>query len=77
VLKGEEGSGKGIFLHALREIFGGHGLYLSNPDHLWGRFNEQLQNTVMLFCDEAFYAGDRAHESILKALVTEHKLSIE
>jgi hypothetical protein len=77
VLKGDEGTGKGIFLHALREIFGGHGLYLSNPDHLRGRFNEQLQNTIMLFCDEAFYAGDRAHESILKALVTEHELSIE
>jgi hypothetical protein len=31
----------------------------------------------MLFADEAFYAGDRQHESVLKALVTEYTLPIE
>jgi hypothetical protein len=32
---------------------------------------------VVLFADEAFYAGDRAHESILKTLVTEKTWLIE
>jgi hypothetical protein len=77
VLKGVEGCGKGIFLWALHELFGGHALYLSNPDHLRGRFNEHLQNKVYLFADEAFYAGDKAHESILKALITEDRMAIE
>ena len=31
----------------------------------------------MLFADEAFFAGDRSHESILKALITEETLMIE
>jgi hypothetical protein len=30
-----------------------------------------------LFADEAFFAGDRSHESILKALITEETLLIE
>jgi hypothetical protein len=77
VLQGIEGCGKGIFLWALHDLFGGHALYLSNPDHLRGRFNEHLQNKVYLFADEAFYAGDKAHESILKALITEDRMAIE
>jgi hypothetical protein len=31
----------------------------------------------MLFADEAFYAGDRQHEGVLKALITEPSLPIE
>jgi hypothetical protein len=31
----------------------------------------------MLFADEAFFAGDRQHESVLKALITEPTLPIE
>jgi hypothetical protein len=31
----------------------------------------------MLFADEAFFAGDRRHESVLKALITEPSLPIE
>ena len=71
VLKGEEGTGKGVFLRALLKIMGQHGLYLSHPDHLRGKHNAHLWDCVMLFADEAFYAGDKAHESVLKSLITE------
>jgi hypothetical protein len=36
-----------------------------------------LRDCVLLFADEAFYAGDKKHESILKALITEDILAIE
>jgi hypothetical protein len=32
---------------------------------------------VLLFGDEAFYAGDKKHESILKMLITEEMITIE
>ena len=70
VLKGDEGVGKGLILRALYDIIGQHGLYLSHPEHLRGKHNEHLRDKVYLFADEAFYAGDKQHESILKSLVT-------
>src|SRR5690606_31271992 len=45
--------------------------------HLVGNFNAHLRDTVLLFGDEAFYAGDKKHESILKTLVTEENIVIE
>ena len=77
VLQGEEGTGKGIFLRALLKIMGQHGLYLSHPEHLRGKHNAHLWDCVMLFADEAFYAGDKQHESVLKALITEEYLLVE
>jgi Family of unknown function (DUF5906) len=44
---------------------------------LVGNFNAHLRDCVMLFADEAFFAGDRQHESVLKALITDPVLPIE
>jgi hypothetical protein len=77
VLQGEEGAGKGIFVRTLLRILGQHGLHLSHPEHLRGKHNAHLLYCVLLFCDEAFYAGDKQHESILKAIITEENLAVE
>jgi hypothetical protein len=77
VLRGKKGSGKGVLLVWLVRAWGQHGLHISNAKHLVGNFNGHLRDCVMLFADEAFYAGDRQHESVLKALVTEPTLPIE
>jgi hypothetical protein len=77
VLKGIEGTGKGILARALLYILGQHGLAINHSKHLTGNFNAHLQDCVFLFADEAFYAGDRAHVGVLKALITEPTLTIE
>lgn len=77
VMKGIEGAGKGILAKALLHIFGQHGLAISNSKHLTGNFNGHLRDTILLFADEAFFAGDRAHTGVLKSLVTEPFLTIE
>jgi phage/plasmid-associated DNA primase len=77
VLKGGEGCGKGIVGRGLYKIMGQHGLHISHPEHLRGKHNAHLRDCVFLFADEAFYAGDKQHESILKALITEDTLAIE
>ena len=77
VLQGKEGVGKGIFGHAIRKIFGAHGLHVSHTSHLVGNFNAHLQEIVFLFADEAFFAGDKKHIGILKTIITEPVIVIE
>jgi hypothetical protein len=77
VLRGEEGSGKGTFLNWLCRAFGQHGMHITSARHLTGNFNAHLRDCVMLFADEALFAGDKAHEGILKGLITEATLAIE
>ena len=77
VLRGEKGTGKSIVGHFLRKIWGNHGLHIINPKHLVGNFNAHLADTCFLFADEAFYAGDKSTENLLKGLVTEPMLLIE
>lgn len=77
VLRGSQGVGKGFFANTLGRLFGRHFLAVSNAQHLTGNFNAHLRDCVVLFADEAFYAGDKRHSSTLKTLVTEPELMIE
>jgi len=77
VLRGRKGSGKGFFAKTFGSLFGRHYLTVSNAKHLVGQFNAHLRDCVLLFGDEAFWAGDKAHESVLKALITEEMIMIE
>jgi hypothetical protein len=77
VLRGREGTGKGMFAHYFGTLFGPHFVHVSHASHLTGHFNAHLQYCSVLFADEAFFAGDRSHESVLKALITEPRIVIE
>ncbi len=77
VLKGGEGVGKGTLAKAIKRIVAQHALAISNAKHLTGNFNAHLRDVVFLFADEAFFAGDRAHVGVLKAIITEPYLTVE
>lgn len=77
VLRGDLGTGKGFFVSQFGSLFGRHYLQVSDPKHLVGNFNSHLRDCLLLFADEAFYAGDKKHESVLKTLITEDLLLIE
>jgi hypothetical protein len=77
VLRGGKGVGKSFLAKHFGKLFGRHFLHISNPSHLVGNFNSHLRDTCVLFADEAFVAGDKKHDSILKTLVTEDMLAIE
>lgn len=77
VLRGSQGTGKSAFVKWFGRLFGRHFLQVSDPKHLVGSFNSHLRDCVVLFGDEAFYAGDKKHESVLKMLVTEEMITIE
>jgi len=77
VMRGKQGTGKSFFAKAVGKLFGQHFLHISNSKHLVGSFNAHLRDCVVLFADEAFYAGDKKSEGILKALITEEHIVIE
>ena len=77
VLRGGRGTGKSVFAREFGKLFGRHFLQVSNSGHLVGNFNAHLRDVVVLFADEAFYAGDRRHASVLKTLITEETIPIE
>jgi hypothetical protein len=77
VLKGGEGTGKGMAITTFGELFGSHFVHITQPSHLTGNFNAHLQACSVLFADEALFAGDRRHDGTLKALITEPTIQIE
>jgi phage/plasmid-associated DNA primase len=77
VLRGPQGSGKGAFARAFGGLFGEHFIHVSRREHLAGHFNAHLQSAIVVLADEAFLAGDRQAEGVLKMLITESRIPIE
>lgn len=77
ILKGSEGTGKGLVGRLMMDFFGSASFHISSSRHLVGNFNAHLDGTVVLFADEAFWAGDKASRGALFALVTEPYITIE
>lgn len=77
VLRGKEGTGKGVLASAYGALFGAHYLQVSSPKHFLGNFNAHLANCIFLFADEAFWAGDKSMDGTLKTLITEQNHNIE
>lgn len=74
VMRGKKGTGKGKFATLFGQLFGRHFVPVTNAEHLVGKFNGHMRDCVVLFGDEAFFAGDKRHESMLKTMVTEDML---
>lgn len=77
VLRGEQGTGKSITAKIFGALMGRHFLHISDSRHLIGNFNSHLRDVLFCLADEAFFAGDKKHESVLKTIVTEPTLLIE
>jgi hypothetical protein len=77
VLRGLKGTGKGVLGKWILRLCGQHGLHIVNATHLVGRFSGHLRDAVFVFADEAFFAGDKQHEGVLKGIITENTVMIE
>jgi len=75
-MRGKPGTGKGFFVRALGRIFGKHYAHLDKVEDLIGHFNAAISGKVVVFADEAFFAGDKREQGALKRLVTEPTLAI-
>jgi len=77
VLRGGPGTGKGMFVKFFGKLFGRHYVQITDPNSLLGKFNRLLEDKLIVFADEAFWAGDKAAEGRLKGLITEQTITIE
>ena len=77
VMRGRQGTGKGAFANIFGKMWGRHYLAIRDSEHLFGKFNAHLKDCVVLFADEAFWAGDKKREGMLKSMVTEEQIMSE
>lgn len=76
VLRGKEGTGKGIGITYFTDLFGKHGLRVHSMLHVAGRFNAHQRHLCVLFADEVHVVG-KDQVGTLKGLITEKNLPIE
>nr|CRH07965.1 Protein of unknown function. P-loop containing nucleoside triphosphate hydrolases [Candidatus Magnetococcus massalia] len=77
VLMSGQGTGKGVFVDYIGRMLGKHYQHIHDSDHLTGRFTGHLEQTILLFADEALFAKDMRAMNKLKSLATERKITIE
>lgn len=77
VFRGKQGTGKSFFARTIGSLLGPHFLTVADSRHLVGNFNGHLRDTLLLFADEAFFAGDKRHEGVIKTMITEPTLVME
>ncbi len=76
IMRGLQGAGKGVVATALGHIMG-HYSHITKPEQATGRFNKAIGDKVVVFLDEAFWAGDKREQGALKALITEETVLVE
>lgn len=77
VMKGKEGVGKSKVGEWLVVLCGQHGMSVAAGARLTGNFNAHLEDKLLLKAEEAFWAGDKAAEGVLKDLLTASELAYE
>jgi hypothetical protein len=77
VLRGEMGVGKSVVFRHLGALMAMHYLTVQKTEHVTGRFNGHLVDKLLIFLDEAFWAGNKEAESSLKTLVSEDGVAVE
>jgi hypothetical protein len=76
-LRGGKGTGKTAIGDYLSKILGPHYLKISQAKHLTGNFNGHMDNRLLVFADEGYWAGDPSQEGPLKDLITSDEHMIE
>lgn len=70
-LRSGQGYGKGQFVGKFAELFGNHYVHLHNSDQMTDQFNWHLKDNLLLFADEAIFAGDKKQASDIKGMITD------
>ena len=68
-VRGAQGTGKSKFFDWLRAAMGCAAMKVSQGKHLTGSFNAHLDGKLLLVCEEAFWAGDKAAAGVIKDLI--------
>ena len=71
------GSGKTILIEWMKRIFGPHGIMISKPGTLVGRFTAHLENKCFVGVNEVEWSKVKGGQDTLKSLITDAYLEIE
>jgi len=71
VLRGEQGTGKSLFVSIFGELFGKHYTTISSVKGITRQFTHYLKDNVLLFLDEGIWGGDKQSAGALKSIITE------
>lgn len=79
IFQSDEGSGKGSFVQLLRKILGVSKVSLTaNPEeYVWGRFNNMMETTFLVFFDEISKQMTGSGIDKIKNLITEPTIQIQ
>lgn len=78
VMTGPQGSGKNVFFDLMSQLIGeAYCLHLTQSSHLVGNFSAQLEDKLLVFANEAFFAKNKKEANALKSLVTDKKTTRE
>jgi hypothetical protein len=77
VFVGRQGTGKTIACEEFGSLFGIHFVTVAQPTQLLGKFNIHLKQALVVLAEEAFWAGDKSSEGVLKDLITGSQLKVE
>lgn len=77
VLRGRQGTGKSMACEEFGKLFGIHFVSVAQAKQVLGRFNAHLKHALVVLAEEAFWAGDKEAEGVIKDLITGHQMRIE
>jgi len=77
ILQSGQGTGKGTFSDVLLRMVGRHGLSVNDMNQILGKHNRVLEDKVLVFADEALYAGSKAAADRFKNMITGPTIVIE
>jgi hypothetical protein len=77
VLVSKQGAGKNTFLDVMKDMFGKHGIEITQQRHATGNFNNHLRNRLFVVLNEATWGGDKQSEGTFKAAITEYSALFE
>lgn len=76
VMRGGKGAGKGTVVQMFERIFGKRNYaHLSRSEELV-KWNSLVSGKVVVFADEAFFAGDKENTGALKRIITEPTITV-
>jgi len=77
VVTGEKGTGKSTLFDYVNRLLGKHGITVAQRKQIVGQFNGHLATTLLMVCEEAFWAADPQAEGVLKDMITSKYMLIE
>lgn len=76
-IRGAQGTGKSTVGQYFGDILKRHFLTVNNPKHGLGTFNAHLAAKILVMFEEAFWAGDKVSEGVLKDMITNDRMNME